>query len=90
MYNMIPETSQPPSDGIIGSCHVGTDALIGIRRQPINPSRWNGHGWQEFAAALREYNFDARRVFGDEVADRHLAMKHAADPAMILNKDVIF
>jgi len=31
-----------------------------------------------------------RRVFGDALVERHLAMKRAADPAMILNRDVIF
>jgi hypothetical protein len=31
-----------------------------------------------------------RRIFGDELVDRHLAMKRRADPAMILNRDVIF
>ena len=31
-----------------------------------------------------------RRVFGDALVDRHLAMKRKADPAMILNRDVIF
>ena len=31
-----------------------------------------------------------RRVFGDAVVDRHLALKRRADPAMILNRDVIF
>jgi FAD/FMN-containing dehydrogenase len=29
-------------------------------------------------------------VFGDALVDRHLAMKRRADPAMILNRDVIF
>jgi FAD/FMN-containing dehydrogenase len=31
-----------------------------------------------------------RRAFGDALVDRHLALKRAADPAMILNADVIF
>jgi hypothetical protein len=31
-----------------------------------------------------------RRVFGDALVDRHLAMKRKADPGMILNRDVIF
>jgi hypothetical protein len=31
-----------------------------------------------------------RRVFGDVLVDRHLALKRGADPAMILNRHVIF
>jgi hypothetical protein len=31
-----------------------------------------------------------RRVFGDALVDRQLAAKRAADPAMILNRHVIF
>jgi hypothetical protein len=31
-----------------------------------------------------------RRVFGDALVDRHLAMKRKAAPPMILNRDVIF
>ena len=31
-----------------------------------------------------------RRVFGDAVVDKHLEAKRRADPAMILNRDVIF
>ena len=31
-----------------------------------------------------------RRALGDEVVDRHLAMKRKADPAMILNRNVVF
>ena len=31
-----------------------------------------------------------RRVFGDALVDRHLALKRKADPGMILNRDVIF
>jgi hypothetical protein len=31
-----------------------------------------------------------RRIFGDALVERHLALKRQADPAMILNRDVIF
>ena len=31
-----------------------------------------------------------RRVFGDEVVEKHLALKKEVDPGMILNSDVIF
>lgn len=46
--------------GIIGSCHVGTDALLGIKRQQTNPARWNGQGWHPFAASLRDSGIELR------------------------------
>ena len=46
-----------------------------------------GASYYRFGGMMKGY---IRRVFGDEVVDRHLAMKRAADPAMILNRDVIF
>jgi len=39
--------------GNVGPCHVGEDALIGIKRQQTNPARWNGQGWPVFAAAIQ-------------------------------------
>ena len=46
-----------------------------------------GGSYYRFGGMMKGY---IRRVFGDEVVDRHLAMKREADPAMILNRDVIF
>jgi FAD/FMN-containing dehydrogenase len=46
-----------------------------------------GASYYRFGGMMKGY---IRRVFGDELVDRHLAMKCAADPAMILNRDVIF
>ncbi len=43
--------------------------------------------YYRFGGMMKSY---IRRVFGDELVDKHLAMKRAADPAMILNPDVIF
>ena len=43
--------------------------------------------YYRFGGMMKGY---IRRVFGDEVVDRHLKMKQEADPAMILNADVIF
>jgi len=31
-----------------------------------------------------------RRALGDQVVEKHLKLKKEADPAMILNRDVIF
>ncbi|HTE47278.1 MAG TPA: hypothetical protein VK636_18655, partial [Gemmatimonadaceae bacterium] len=46
-----------------------------------------GASYYRFGGMMKGY---IRRVFGDAVVDRHLAMKRAADPGMILNRDVIF
>ena len=46
-----------------------------------------GTSYYRFGGMMKGY---IRRVFGDEVVDRHLEMKRKADPAMILNPDVIF
>ena len=46
-----------------------------------------GASYYRFGGMMKGY---IRRVFGDALVDRHLAMKRAADPAMILNRDVIF
>jgi hypothetical protein len=43
--------------------------------------------YYRFGGMMKGY---IRQAFGDELVDRHLAMKQAADPAMILNADVIF
>jgi len=46
-----------------------------------------GASYYRFGGMMKGY---IRRAFGDAVVDRHLAMKRAADPNMILNRDVIF
>ncbi len=43
--------------------------------------------YYRFGGAMKGY---VRRVFSRELVDRHLAEKRAADPAMILNADVVF
>ena len=46
-----------------------------------------GASYYRFGGMMKGY---IRRAFGDPLVDRHLAMKRAADPAMILNRHVIF
>ena len=46
-----------------------------------------GASYYRFGGMMKGY---IRRALGDAVVERHLAMKRAADPAMILNRDVIF
>jgi FAD/FMN-containing dehydrogenase len=43
--------------------------------------------YYRFGGMMKGY---VRQVFGDEVVDRHLAAKRAADPSMILNPEVLF
>ena len=40
-----------------------------------------------FGGVMKPY---VRRMFGDEMVDRHRAMKLALDPSFILNRDVVF
>ena len=40
-----------------------------------------------FGGVMKPY---VRRIFGDEMVNRHRAMKQALDPSFILNRDVIF
>jgi FAD/FMN-containing dehydrogenase len=46
-----------------------------------------GGSFYRFGGAMKPY---IRRRFGDEMVDRHRAMKQALDPAFILNPDVVF
>ncbi len=46
-----------------------------------------GASYYRFGGMMKGY---IRRVFGDALVDRHLAMKRKMDPAMILNRNVIF
>jgi FAD/FMN-containing dehydrogenase len=46
-----------------------------------------GASYYRFGGMMKGY---IRRALGDAVVDRHLALKRAADPAMILNRHVIF
>ena len=46
-----------------------------------------GLSYYRFGGMMKGY---IRRAFGDEIVDKHLALKKKADPAMILNRDVIF
>ena len=43
--------------------------------------------YYRFGGMMKGY---IRRVFGDQLVDRHLEAKRRADPAMILNPDVVF
>jgi len=46
-----------------------------------------GASYYRFGGMMKGY---IRRALGNDVVDKHLAMKKKADPSMILNRDVIF
>jgi FAD/FMN-containing dehydrogenase len=46
-----------------------------------------GGSCYRFGGVMKPY---VRRIFGDEMVDRHRAMKQALDPAFILNRDAVF
>jgi FAD/FMN-containing dehydrogenase len=46
-----------------------------------------GGSYYRFGGVMKPY---VRRIFGDEMVDRHRAMKLELDPAFILNRDVVF
>ena len=46
-----------------------------------------GGSYYRFGGVMKPY---VRRMFGDEMVDRHRAMKQELDPAFILNRDVVF
>jgi FAD/FMN-containing dehydrogenase len=46
-----------------------------------------GTSYYRFGGMMKGY---IRRVFGDELVEKHLTMKREADPGMVLNPDVIF
>jgi len=46
-----------------------------------------GGSYYRFGGVMKPY---VRRMFGDEMVNRHRAMKQAIDPAFILNRSVVF
>ena len=46
-----------------------------------------GGSYYRFGGVMKPY---VRRIFGDEMVDRHRAMKQELDPAFILNPNVVF
>ena len=68
--------------GTFGHCPVGGDALMGVKRQQTNPSRWNGANWNEFATALRARDVDfletisARGAFATDAGGTAYGLPH--------------
>jgi FAD/FMN-containing dehydrogenase len=72
---------------IIGDAVYSRDRLQSFKNEIYDIGVDIGASYYRFGGMMKGY---IRRVFGDALVDRHLALKRAADPAMILNRDVIF
>ncbi|MGE0873413.1 MAG: FAD-binding oxidoreductase [Burkholderiales bacterium] len=72
---------------LIGDDIYSRDSLQSFKNAIYDIGVDMGASYYRFGGMMKGY---IRRVFGDAVVDRHLAMKRKADPAMILNRDVIF
>lgn len=85
---------------------TGDDHVCGIEFSPLLEGvKYSRDHFQRFKNAIYDVGLDlggsyyrfgglmkpyVRRMFGDEMVDRHRAMKAALDPSFILNRDVVF
>ena len=72
---------------MLGDADWSRDTLQAFKNEIYDVGLALGASYYRFGGMMKGY---IRRAFGDALVDRHLAMKRAADPAMILNRDVIF
>jgi FAD/FMN-containing dehydrogenase len=72
---------------IIGEDIHARDRLQSFKNEIYDIGVELGASYYRFGGMMKGY---IRRIFGDEMVDRHLEAKRRADPAMILNRDVIF
>jgi FAD/FMN-containing dehydrogenase len=72
---------------MIGTAVYSRDHLQSFKNEIYDIGVAMSASYYRFGGMMKGY---IRRVFGDALVDRHLAMKRAADPNMILNRDVIF
>jgi len=72
---------------MLGDTLYSRDMLQSFKNEIYDVGVALGTSYYRFGGMMKGY---IRRAFGDDLVDRHLAMKRAADPAMILNRDVIF
>jgi FAD/FMN-containing dehydrogenase len=85
---------------------TGDDHVCGIEFSPLlEGAHYSRDHFQRFKNAIYDVGLDLggsyyrfggvmkpyiRRIFGDEMVNRHRAMKQQLDPAFILNRDVVF
>ncbi len=67
--------------------HYSRDQLQSFKNEIYDIGVELGTSYYRFGGMMKGY---IRRALGDEVVEKHLAMKRKADPAMILNRNVIF
>jgi len=72
---------------MLGDAVYSRDTLQSFKNEIYDVGVALGASYYRFGGMMKGY---IRRVFGDELVERHLAMKRAADPAMILNRNVVF
>ena len=72
---------------MLGGVTYSRDHLQSFKNEIYDVGIDLGTSYYRFGGMMKGY---IRRAFGDELVDRHLAMKRAADPGMVLNPDVIF
>ena len=72
---------------MLGDAVYSRDTLQSFKNEIYDIGVQLGASCYRFGGMMKGY---IRRVFGDALVERHLAMKRAADPAMILNREVIF
>ncbi|MBE9515484.1 MAG: FAD-binding oxidoreductase [Proteobacteria bacterium] len=86
----------PDSEGFSYGCefepvlediHYSRDHLQSFKNAIYDIGVEKCTSYYRFGGMMKGY---IRRALGNEVVDKHLAMKKKADPAMILNRDVIF
>ena len=86
----------PDADGIAWGCEFepmirgesySRDYLQSFKNEIYDVGVEMKTSYYRFGGSMKGY---VRRVFGDALVDRHLAMKRAADPGMILNPEVVF
>ena len=72
---------------MLGDAVYSRDVLQSFKNEIYDVGVALGASYYRFGGMMKGY---IRRAFGDALVERHLAMKRAAYPAMILNRDVLF
>lgn len=72
---------------VLEDAHYSRDQLQSFKNAIYDVGVELGSSYYRFGGMMKGY---IRRALGNKVVDKHLAMKRKADPAMILNRDVIF
>jgi FAD/FMN-containing dehydrogenase len=72
---------------MLGDAVYSRDTLQSFKNEIYDVGVALGASYYRFGGMMKGY---IRRAFGDALVERHLAMKRAADPAMILNRNVVF